>query len=152
MLYLNWYLCAYSGNGTLKMKLFLCEQAWTGLSDVYIQATIGDSSSKSETVWNTAAPAWKHDMNLWVQKGEENSSLVLSLWDEDLLNRADPLGSVTVQLSTLEASTKTDFHLPLTGTGNSGCVKFSATFLPFGDVAGGGVRLLSLWLACADQK
>lgn len=123
--------------GIVELKIIeakgLASADFTGKSDPYVIASIGDSSARTGTKFFTLDPKWNETVRLYVRSVEEGA-VRLRVMDADLIGSDDDIGIAALPLSALAGGQRQALQLPVqdAGGGKGGGTLFvEAQFLPF---------------------
>merc|ERR1711892_352603 len=119
--------------GFLKVIVFeaseLVNKYMLGKSDPYVKINFRDQEFKSRKVSNTLEPEWNFSANLMVTSSDENSDILLEVYDDDY-GKEDFIGSYTFSLEkTIKETDKEAVWYNLVGC-KSGKISVSTIYSP----------------------
>ncbi|CAI5495001.1 unnamed protein product [Closterium sp. Naga37s-1] len=107
-----------------------------GTSDPYVQASVGEASVRTRTIWTSTAPEWNEEIRLLVKADDTSPKyLKLSMWDDGIVIAPRRLGNASIRLDDLLDGETHEHEVALEGPGGGATLKLAVRYRSFAELA-----------------
>ncbi|CAI7853987.1 unnamed protein product, partial [Closterium sp. NIES-53] len=107
-----------------------------GTSDPYVQASVGEASVRTRTIWTSTAPEWNEEIRLLVKADDTSPQyLKLSMWDDGIVIAPRRLGNASIRLDDLLDGETHEQEVALEGPGGGATLKLAVRYRSFAELA-----------------
>ncbi|CAI5534401.1 unnamed protein product [Closterium sp. Naga37s-1] len=107
-----------------------------GTSDPYVQASVGEASARTRTIWTSTAPEWNEEIRLLVKADDTSTQyLKLSMWDDGIVISPRRLGNASIRLDDLLDGETHEQEVALEGPGGGATLKLAVRYRSFAELA-----------------